>query len=112
MAELDSNSRSEVANFSVYILDIIPRSYKCKYELYVCSTWKSVQERYAEHCERGEKSARIFDSLAEPGAIRWDLMDGFPQFYSRAAAERAEGRVARWLVNKGFRVRCNMLKKE
>lgn len=112
MSEFDLNSRTVEANYSVYVLDVVPLSENCKYQLYVGSTWKSVEERYEEHREGGTKSARIFRSTASVGNIRWDLMDGFPKFYSREAAERAEGRVAKWLSNKGFTVRCNMLEKE
>ena len=109
MADFDLNSRAGEANYSVYVLDVIPLSENCKYHLYVGSTWKSVEDRCAEHREGGSKAARIFRSGATVGDIRWDLMDGFPKFYSREAAERAEGRVAKWLTNKGFIVRCNKL---
>lgn len=112
MAEFDLNSRAGEAKYSIYILDVIPLSENCKYRLYVGCTWKSVEDRCAEHREGGSKSARIFRSTAVVGDIRWDLMDGFPKFFSREAAERAEGRVAKWLSNKGFEVRCNMLEKD
>ena len=112
MAEFDLNSRTGEAKYSIYVLDVIPLSENCKYQIYVGSTWKSVEERFAEHREGGSKAARIFRSTAAVGDIRWDLMDGFPKFYSREAAERAEGRVAKWLSSKGFEVRCNMLEKE
>jgi hypothetical protein len=105
MAEFDLNSRSGEAKYSIYVLDVIPLSENCKYQIYV-------EERFAEHREGGSKAARIFRSMAAVGDIRWDLMNGFPKFYSREAAERAEGRVAKWLSNKGLIVRCNMLEKE
>lgn len=109
MAEFDLNSQTGEARYSVYILDVIPNSANCKYQLYVGSTWKAVEDRCSEHREGSSKSARIFRSTATVGEVRWDMMEGFPKFYSREAAERAEGRVAKWLSNKGFIVRCNML---
>ena len=112
MAELDSRQHKGVANFSVYVLDVLPLSEGCKYDLYVGSTWKEIEDRRKEHIEGGSKSARIFRESANVGGIRWDLMEDFPKFHSREAAERAEGRVAMWLVNKGFQVRCNILDKE
>jgi hypothetical protein len=112
MAEFDSRSHESEAMFSVYILDVIPLVENCSYDFYVGSTWKPVEERYQEHKQKGDKSARIFRSKADVGEIRWDLMEGFPKFHTRAAVERAEGRVAKWLVNKGFQVRCNALEAE
>jgi len=112
MAEFDSRSHESEAMFSVYILDVIPLVENCSYDFYVGSTWKPLEERIDEHREGGPKAARVFRSSANVGAIRWDLMKDFPRFHSRDAVERAEGRVARWLVNKGFTVRCNMLEKD
>ena len=112
MAEMDYRQHNGVAKFSVYVLDVLPLSDGCKYELYVGSTWKEIKHRHEEHKDGGSKSARIFRKSASVGDIRWDLMEGFPKFYSREAAERAEGRVAMWLVHKGFQVRCNMLENE
>ena len=112
MAEFDSRSHESEAMFSVYILDVIPLVESCSYDFYVGSTWKPVEERFLEHKEKGEKSARIFRNRAKVGDIRWDLMEGFPKFHTRAAVERAEGRVAKWLVNKGYQVRCNALEAE
>ncbi len=112
MAEFDSQSHSGEANYSIYVLDVVPLSDNCRYEIYVGSTWKSIEQRLEEHREGGSKAAQIFRSTAKVGAIRWDLMNGFPKFHSRDAVERAEGRVAKWLVNRGFAVRCNMLEKD
>ena len=111
-AEFDSRLHDSEAKFSVYILDVIPLVESCSYHFYVGSTGKPVEERFLEHKEKGEKSARIFRNRADVGDIRWDLMEGFPKFHTRAAAERAEGRVAKWLVNKGYQVRCNALEAE
>ena len=112
MAEFDSRSHESEAMFSVYILDVMPLVENCSYDFYVGSTWKPVEERYQEHKLKGDKSARIFRSRADVGDIRWDLMEGFPKFHTRSAVERAEGRVAKWLVNKGHQVRCNALDAE
>ena len=112
MAEFDSRFSNSDAVHSVYILDVLPLVDTCSYDFYVGSTWKPVEERYEEHKKKGDKSARIFRGRADVGDIRWDLMEGFPKFHSRAAVERAEGRVAKWLTNKGFQVRCNMLEAE
>jgi hypothetical protein len=112
MAEFDSRSHDSEAMFSVYILDVIPLVENCPYNFYVGSTWKSVEERHQEHKQKGDKSSRIFRKRADVGDIRWDLMEGFPKFHTRAAVERAEGRVAKWLVNKGHQVRCNALEAE
>lgn len=108
-ADFDARSSKGEALFSIYIIDVLPINDRCKYELYVGSTWKSIEERYEEHRSGGPKSARIFRTSARAGEIRWDLMDGFPKFYTRSGVERSEGRVARWLTNKGFRVRCDKL---
>ena len=112
MAEFDSRSHESEAMFSVYILDVIPLVENCSYDYYVGSTWKPVEERCQEHRQKGDKSAMIFRSRADVGEIRRDLMEGFPKFHTRAAVERAEGRVAKWLVNKGYQVRCNALEAE
>ncbi len=112
LAEFDSHKESSVANFSVYIIDVIPVTENCKFQFYVGSTWKTVQGRHEEHKEKGKKAARVFKGNGDVGDIRWDLMDGFPKFHTRVAAERAEGRVARWLQNQGYSVSCNMLNKE
>jgi hypothetical protein len=112
MAEFDCRSSNSEAKYSVYILEVIPLNDSCKYDFYVGSTWNPVEERYQEHKLKGDKSARIFRSRADVGDIRWDLMEGFPKFCTRPAVERAEGRVAKWLVNKGYEVSCNALKAE
>lgn len=112
LAEFDCNEESSLANFSVYIIDVIPVTENCKYQFYVGSTWKTVQGRHEEHKDKGQKAAKVFKRNGDAGDIRWDLMDGFPKFHTRVAAERAEGRVARWLQNQGYSVSCNMLEKE
>lgn len=111
MAEFDCKNNGK-AEFSVYVLDVLPLSDKCKYQLYVGSTWKTVEERFEEHKSGGPKSARIFRSIAKVGEIRWDLMNEFPKFCSRAGVGRAEARVARWLTNRGFNVRCDKLEND
>ena len=45
IAELDSHQDKEFANFSVYVLDVLPFSEGCKYDLYVGSTWKEIEDR-------------------------------------------------------------------
>lgn len=112
MAEFDRRSSNSQASYSVYILDVIPLNDSCKYDFYVGSTVKLVEERCEEHkLKKRPESAQVFINNADVGEIRWDLMADFPKFYSRKTAERAEMRVARWLVNKGFRVSCNKLSK-
>lgn len=112
IAKFDALSHNVEAKYSVYVLEVIPLSESCKYDLYVGSTWKSVEERFEEHKNGGTRAARLFRKSAKVGAIRWDIMEGFPKFHSRDAVERAEGRVAIWLTNKGFTVRSDKLESE
>ena len=110
MAEFDCRSSDSEARYSVYILGVMPLNDSCKYDFYVGSTGKSVEERCEEHkLKTRPKSAQVFINNADVGEIQWDLMGDFPKFCSRERAEAAEGRVARWLVNKGFRVSCDKL---
>ena len=111
MAEFDCRSSISEARYSVYILEVIPLNDSCKYDLYVGSTGKSVEQRCEGHkSKKRPKSAQVFINNADVGEIRWDLMEDFPKFCSRERAEAAEGRVARWLVNEGFRVSCDKLR--
>lgn len=112
MSEFESLKSSDEAKYSVYILEVLPLSDSCKYDFYVGSTGLSIEDRHKQHKSGGAKSARIFRSRATVGEIRWDLMDGFPKFRKRETVERAEGRVAQWLANRGFSVRCDRLAAE
>ena len=53
MAELDSRQHKRVVNLSVYVLDVLPLSEGCKYDLYVGSAWKDIEDRRKEHVEGG-----------------------------------------------------------
>ncbi len=109
LAEFDSAGKIEEPRRSVYILEVLPHDDSCQYELYVGSTWHPVQYRYEEHKSGGSKAAHIFRRRASVGAIRWDLMEGFPKFHTKEAVERAERRVALWLASQGYSIKCNML---
>lgn len=109
LAVFDSQDRNDEPRRSVYVIEVVPLEDSCKFELYVGSTWHPVEHRYEEHKSGGSKAAHIFRRRATTGEIRWDLMEGFPQFHSKEAVERAERRVALWLERQGFVVKCNML---
>jgi hypothetical protein len=79
-------------------------------KFYVGSTGTSIEARVDKHRNPvgRVKKARLFSNNEvksdryDPGEIAWELMEGFPAFSTRKAAEEAEQYLAELLTSLGF----------
>jgi hypothetical protein len=82
--------------FKLYVIEISPTDPTLEYEFYVGSTRISPEYRLKQHQSRGDRAARMFrNERARAVRLRPDLMAGLPKFRTKAAAEAAEGTLAR-----------------
>lgn len=113
LAMQDSVGRKSKPTYSVYVIEIEKIDPTLKFEFYVGSTSKSIQYRFAQHVPEHELASKIFKRLrGKAKQIRWDLTLCFPKFHTRAAAEKAEGLLARAIQEAGWTVSSDRLNKE
>jgi len=113
LAERDSVGRKSKPTYSVYVIEIEKIDPTLKFEFYVGSTSKSIQYRFAQHVPGHDLASKIFKrSRGRAKQVRWDLTLDFPKFHSRAAAEIAEGLLARAIKEAGWTVSSDRLEKE
>jgi hypothetical protein len=113
LAKDDAKGKKSDPRYSVYVIEVEKLDPNVKYDFYVGSTGNPVRHRFAQHVPDHKFAARIFrNSRARAKCLRWDLMLGFPLFYSKDAAEQAEGLVAKALDKAGWEVNSDRLEKQ
>lgn len=113
LAAEDALGKKSEPRYSVYVIEVERLDPKLEYDFYVGSTGNPVRYRFAQHIPDHKLAARIFrNARARAKCLRWDMMLNFPMFYSKEAAEKGEGFVAKALYRAGWAVNSDRLEKE
>lgn len=110
LANLDSQGKRGHPRFSVYVIEVEKVDPNLQCDFYVGSTVHPVWQRLQQHIEGHKLASRPFKyGRGKAKCVRWDLMENYPKYFSRANAEEAERLVAIALQSAGWVVHCNML---
>lgn len=112
IAKEDALGRSYEPTRSVYIIEVENLVEDSNWDYYVGMTGNSIEQRFQEHVD-GYKAWKKFDKgFCRPLRLDYSICSVFPKFHTQAAAESAEGEVARALRNLGYVVYSDKIDKD
>jgi hypothetical protein len=112
LASQDAIGKKSAPMYSVYVIEVEKLDPTLKFDFYVGSTSKSIQQRFSQHVPNHDLAAQMFrHSRAKAKQVRWDLIMDFPKFHTRDAAVNAEGLLARAIQRAGWSVCSDRLDK-